>query len=1758
MTTQYKDLFISYGRRESLGFVAKLHQRLKLAGYDAWFDKVNIPDGEDYAARIDHGIESAHNFVYVMAPRALCSPYCLVEIEYARYLGKRIIPINQMVIFQTEDKPLSEGDKTLLQNFYARYGLADPKLETAQQVLNRSLAVIGRTDWLDGKEKLTPEDCNALYTWAQGYENVWHKHDDLDYLRTLDLPQFGQLVDSINSIIERIQIVLERHKPYVAQHTDLMRQALAWSHNQYENHYLLVGKARNAAETWLAQTFRDGEQAPCEPNALLCDFICESRKNGENRLTDCFICYEHQDKAARDAVIQALARYTVTTWRHDKDIEKGQTYEQAIAAGIEGADNVLFFVSPHSVQSEHCLRELAHAQQYNKRLIPLIITDTPAETIPESVRSLQCIDFTDNRYQQDYERDIAEILNIVRQDTTYYQHHKILLVQALRWQRQQLRSSFLLRGHNLENAKTWLRLNQEREQHAPLALHKELITASEAAKGRLRTEVFLSYSRKNADFARKLNLSLQAAGKNVWFDQESIASGMDFEAELYKGINSADNFVFVLSPDSVTSEYCEDEVNYALSQGKRIFTLLCREVESETLPAALRTINWIDFLNTPFDKSFAELIQALDLDREHAAQHTVLQQRALEWLENQHSADFLLNNTACAKAEAWQTVALNKNKQPAPTQLQKHYTQSSRAAIIAAQTQEKRRQKWVLTSVSLGFVVALIFAGFAWIQMQRAEEKTQEAEYQKNRALSGQSLFLAKEAEHTVNNNLPLTAMRLLLEATPETSETYPDRALVDEVYSPLLYSINQQYFGIFEHEQAVTGAGFSPDNQFFLTYSGNVVYVWDVNTRAQVTMLSGHSDNIAAANYSPDGTQIVTAAHDHSARIWDSRTGEVLATLEGHSAWLNSAMYSPDGQNIVTASDDATARVWDSQSGQLLSTLEGHSDAVKMASYSPDGKHILTVSDDRTARIWDSQSGVLLTTLDGQDSYISSAAYSPDSTQIVMALTDNTAGIWDSQSGELLTTLKGHDDWVISASYSPDGMRIVTASDDTSARIWDSHTGKLLHILQGHKNWLTSAIYSPNGAHILTLSRDNHVRVWDSETGEMLFWLRGHSNEVLSATYSPDSHYIITTAKDKTARVWNSDGGQPLAIHKAHDSALYSAQYSPDDAHILTAADDGTASVWNSVTGELEFVLIGHESAVYSASYSPDGKQIVTVSADETARIWDSHTGALLRTLADGAFSEAAFSPDGRQMVTVTDNIAQVRDSETGALLIQLNEGLESTLAATFNPDGTRIVTVDHDQKVRIWESESGQLLNTLEGHNNWVKSAAYSPDGAYILTVADDQIMRIWDGESGQLLNSFGGDDDPVLSAVYSPDGTHIITVSSDNTLYLWESATGQVLATLDGHEAELNSVRYSTSGTHLVTASGNGFFRIWLTPTSLTEMVQHAQNFLPKHRNAVGAAQLLGSRLLCKERASYFLDFIERCAEVADENIRGSEYQGEFDLSTQKAHGQGESQGLHRYKGGFKQGLKHGHGIYTWADGTQWEGEFRHDLALGIGELKASATDWYTLAQDELAQYEPNLNKAVALLQTQLKVLPEHVESKLLLGEVLAKQDHPIPVLEQFKQALTLLPNLAFNPKEKLKQIQAEMLIGQATELSFETKADEIVQKIEQALQLNIETIEAASLAHLCWQGALNQQVKSVLKLCELAVKKEPDNADYIDARGLARALTGDFNGAIADFQFYIKHVSDDELAEEMISQRQAWIKTLEKGKNPFNKAVLNSLR
>jgi hypothetical protein len=94
-------------------------------------------------------------------------------------------------------------------------------------------------------------------------------------------------------------------------------------------------------------------------------------------------------------------------------------------------------------------------------------------------------------------------------------------------------------------------------------------------------------------------------------------------------------------------------------------------------------------------------------------------------------------------------------------------------------------------------------------------------------------------------------------------------------------------------------------------------------------------------------------------------------------------------------------------------------------------------------------------------------------------------------------------------------------------------------------------------------------------------------------------------------------------------------------------------------------------------------------------------------------------------------------------------------------------------------------------------------------------------------------------------------------------------------------------------------------------------------------------------------------------------------------------------------------------------------------------------------------------------------------------------------------------------------------------------------------------------MCWIGSLSEYAMQVLPYCEQAVLKSPLAGNH-DSRGLARALTGDYAGAIEDFQFVVDQGAKEGLPDELILQRQQWIEDLKAGKNPFTPELLEKLK
>ena len=196
------------------------------------------------------------------------------------------------------------------------------------------------------------------------------------------------------------------------------------------------------------------------------------------------------------------------------------------------------------------------------------------------------------------------------------------------------------------------------------------------------SDVYLCYSRKDSAFVRTLNEALKKSNCQSWVDWEGIAKGTEWWKEIQEGIEGADTFVFVMSPDSLVSKVCQDEINHAVRHNKQILPIVYRdahELLDTDNPAhnAIGKLNCVFFRDTDdFYQSFQELIDALNLDIAHIKGHTRLLTRALEWDNKGRKKGFLLKDESLAEAEYWLEVGVDKD--PKPTDLQKEYIQKSR------------------------------------------------------------------------------------------------------------------------------------------------------------------------------------------------------------------------------------------------------------------------------------------------------------------------------------------------------------------------------------------------------------------------------------------------------------------------------------------------------------------------------------------------------------------------------------------------------------------------------------------------------------------------------------------------------------------------------------------------------------------------------------------------------------------------------------------------------------------------------------------------------------------------------------------------------------------------------------------------------------------------------------------------------------------------------------------------------------------------
>lgn len=566
---------------------------------------------------------------------------------------------------------------------------------------------------------------------------------------------------------------------------------------------------------------------------------------------------------------------------------------------------------------------------------------------------------------------------------------------------------------------------------------------------------------------------------------------------------------------------------------------------------------------------------------------------------------------------------------------------------------------------------------------------------------------------------------------------------------------------------------------------------------------------------------------------------------------------------------------------------------------------------------------------------------------------------------------------------------------------------------------------------------------------------------------------------------------------------------FSPYGHKLATGSDNGFIIVQDMLDRQSISRLSHGNGRVWPEAFTSDDRYLISSSYD-TIKVWEVKTGQEIAQIRTEVIYNVALSPDGQWIAAGSDNWymgpdrVRVWETTTGKEVAVLEHWRADYI--TFSPDSRWLVTAGGDTSeegnVRVWEVVTGRELYHLN-HGKWPRDKSYPGD---------------W-----------------ITDLAFSPDGRWFATAGDDGIARIWETKTGQEVKSFK-HNQEVWDVDFSPDGRWLATGSGNsdtdvgGKVSKWEIATGIESLAIPQANrvtlvlFSPDGKYLATTTNFTTVKLWDAASGLAVNQFVH------EDRILGLTFSphGPSWLAT------GNEDGI----------------VRLWLVNSLAQPIETENL---VAEACARLT--HNLSVKEWQQYLGD--EPYRLTCSNLPIHPSFIE----IGQELARAGDLTGAVVHFNKALALDPNLKLDPAIEAQRIYANSLVSKGVRLAQQGDITQTFTIFAQAKNLYPPLeIASHSWSEVCWHGSLWGSVTKVIPSCDQAVKLAPESTDAHDSRGLARALAGDYPGAIADFEFVVKWVEKN--AEYKINSkwfmRPDWLAELKAGHNPFDAKIIQLLQ
>lgn len=471
---------------------------------------------------------------------------------------------------------------------------------------------------------------------------------------------------------------------------------------------------------------------------------------------------------------------------------------------------------------------------------------------------------------------------------------------------------------------------------------------------------------------------------------------------------------------------------------------------------------------------------------------------------------------------------------------------------------------------------------------------------------------------------------------------------------------------------------------------------------------------------------------------------------------------------------------------------------------------------------------------------------------------------------------------------------------------------------------------------------------------------------------------------------------------------------------------------------------------------------------------------------------------------------------------------------AVAFSPDGRLLAVGDNFGEITLWNTELQQPSGvTLYDAPDEVRALAFSPDGKWLVSGGSFGALTVWDVESGQPRRFKVSDSsDQIASIAISPDGKLLAAAGSISHITVWDMETGEQVGTLQDESAlPPTGLAFSPDGTVLA-ATNNGIVFLWNVEEGAVARRFSGDfsdfnrvAFSPDGKSLVTTRINSGDALLWNLRNEQLLKWL-----IADDTpIRN---------------------------------------VVFSPDGTRLITASTFDVRMW--DISAEISEYplfqLSLTNESGADVSIAPDASTVAVTDGNRVVLWRPESALFPNPDLPPDSHAEAAcriagrnmtLDEWQQAIGEAPYRKTCDDLPIHSSVIQALVDEAVAQAQAGANGAAEELYAQAVRLLMDSRDAGLANNVCWFGSLYGFAETVLPACERALEIMPGATYIADSRGLARALTGDTEGAVADFQTYLDWTRVYGYYDLLGAKREAWIASLQAGENPFDEATLQAL-